>query len=79
MTYPEQIEDQKMKEKDRESKRVGIDVDGFFHQRSGNGGYGRGQGVQGYFGQGSSNTFTKRFNKNKRLNHKFKEEDWYSS
>lgn len=76
MTYAEQVEDEKLGEKARESERDRIDGDSFSHQRFRNGGDGRVQGEQRYFRQSLLNTLTSRFTKDKDKTPKLKEEVW---
>lgn len=68
MTYVKQIDDEKLKEHARESKRNRIEDGGFSHQRVG--AHEKFYGDQKQVGQSSTNALPQRFNKGKGFNPK---------
>lgn len=73
MTYTEQIEDEKIRDKSRDFKKARVDGDGFSNQRSRSGGNRRIQGGQRHIRQGPTNTLHQIFNKEKGKSLGFKE------
>lgn len=73
--YTEQIKDEKLRERDRDSKRAQVDGSRVSYQRSKNGGNGYSQSGKRYFEESASNNSTPKFNNDKWSNPK-NEEVW---